>query len=55
MRTGGRLLGGSTPQVVLAGVAHLLRAHSCGALMYLFKLARAHPALGTTRPGTTRR
>ncbi len=47
MRTGGRLLGGSTPEVVLAGVVV-----SCGAflwaLMYLFRLASAHPALGTT-------
>ena len=47
MRAGGRLLGGRTPQVVLAGVL-ISYAAFLGALMYLFKLARAHPALGSS-------
>jgi hypothetical protein len=47
MRVGGRLLGGSTPQVVLAGVLISHAAFLC-AMIYLFRLARAHPALGTS-------
>ena len=47
MRVGGRLLGGSTAQVVLAGVL-VSYAAFLGALIYLFKLARAHPALGSS-------
>ena len=47
MRVGGRMLGGSTTQVVLAGVL-VWYAAFLGALIYLFKLARAHPALGSS-------
>jgi hypothetical protein len=47
MRVGGRMLGGSTPQVVLAGVLISYAAFLWG-LMYLYKLARIHPALGTS-------
>jgi hypothetical protein len=51
MRAGGQLLGGSPAQTVLAGVLISLAAF-VGALVYLFHLARAHPALGTADRGT---
>ena len=44
---GGRLLGGSTPQVVLAGRGHLLRRLPVGADVPV-PARVAHPALGTT-------
>ena len=47
MRVGGRLLGGSTGQVVLAGVL-ISYAAFLGGLLYLFKLARGHPALASS-------
>jgi hypothetical protein len=47
IRVGGRLLGGSTGQVVLAGVL-ISYAAFFGGLLYLFKLARGHPALASS-------
>jgi hypothetical protein len=51
IRAGGRLLGGRTPQMVLAGVL-ISYAAFLGALLYLWKLACAHPALGSSERAT---